>query len=61
MRELLDFDYEPNSEVTNIVVTTELESTILLEALAVELGLESVEYEPEQFPGLIYRGQDHVC
>jgi len=60
MRELLDFDYEPNSEVTNIVVTTELESTILLEALAVELGLESVEYEPEQFPGLIYRGQDHV-
>jgi transcription initiation factor TFIID TATA-box-binding protein len=26
-----------------------------LEALAVALGLEQTEYEPEQFPGLIYR------
>jgi transcription initiation factor TFIID TATA-box-binding protein len=26
-----------------------------LEALALQLGLEYVEYEPEQFPGLIYR------
>jgi transcription initiation factor TFIID TATA-box-binding protein len=23
--------------------------------LAVHLGLENIEYEPEQFPGLIYR------
>nr|AWM95337.1 putative transcription factor [uncultured microorganism] len=26
-----------------------------LNALAIGLGLEQVEYEPEQFPGLIYR------
>ncbi len=26
-----------------------------LEALAIALGLEHTEYEPEQFPGLIYR------
>ena len=26
-----------------------------LNALAIGLGLESTEYEPEQFPGLIYR------
>jgi transcription initiation factor TFIID TATA-box-binding protein len=27
-----------------------------LSSLSVELGLENVEYEPEKFPGLIYRG-----
>jgi len=26
-----------------------------LNTLAIGLGLEAVEYEPEQFPGLIYR------
>jgi transcription initiation factor TFIID TATA-box-binding protein len=33
-----------------------------LNALAIGLGLESTEYEPEQFPGLIYRppGADSV-
>jgi len=29
-----------------------------LNALAIGLGLEVVEYEPEQFPGLIYRPAD---
>jgi transcription initiation factor TFIID TATA-box-binding protein len=33
-----------------------------LNALAIGLGLEKTEYEPEQFPGLIYRpsGADSV-
>jgi transcription initiation factor TFIID TATA-box-binding protein len=26
--------------------------------LAISLGLESTEYEPEQFPGLVYRAPD---
>jgi transcription initiation factor TFIID TATA-box-binding protein len=26
-----------------------------LDALAIGIGLEKTEYEPEQFPGLIYR------
>lgn len=55
MQELLEFDYTPKSKVTNIVVTTTLGMNIQLEPLALQLGLERVEYEPEQFPGLIYR------
>jgi transcription initiation factor TFIID TATA-box-binding protein len=26
-----------------------------LNSIAITLGLENVEYEPEQFPGLVYR------
>ena len=39
----------------NIVAKYDLEMEINLSKLAVHLGLENIEYEPEQFPGLIYR------
>jgi transcription initiation factor TFIID TATA-box-binding protein len=58
MQDLLEFDFTPESRVSNIVVTTNLNTNISLEALALQLGLERVEYEPEQFPALIYRDQD---
>lgn len=32
-----------------------------LSALATGLGLEVMEYEPEQFPGLVYRLHGHAC
>ena len=60
MRDILNFSYEPESEITNIVATADSETEIPLEILTLELGVESVEYEPEQFPGLIYRKDDHV-
>jgi transcription initiation factor TFIID TATA-box-binding protein len=60
MRELLKFDYEPTTEIKNIVATAELDSLPPLEAIAIGLGLERTEYEPEQFPALIHRGQDAV-
>jgi transcription initiation factor TFIID TATA-box-binding protein len=60
MRGLLDFDYEPTAEIKNIVATAEIDSILPLEAIAVGLGLELTEYEPEQFPALIYRGGDSV-
>ncbi|MDL0144531.1 TATA-box-binding protein [Halobacterium salinarum] len=60
MQELLEFDYEPTAEITNIVATAELDSLPSLEAIAIELGLEQTEYEPEQFPALIYRGGESV-
>lgn len=60
MRELLDFEYEPASEISNIVATSDLSSPIPLELLTLELGMDAVEYEPEQFPALMYRGADHV-
>jgi transcription initiation factor TFIID TATA-box-binding protein len=35
--------------------------SINLNAIAIGLGLENVEYEPEQFPGLVYRlGEPNV-
>jgi transcription initiation factor TFIID TATA-box-binding protein len=58
MRDLLEFDFTPESKVSNIVVTTALNRNVQLEALALQLGFEHVEYEPEQFPGLIYRDSD---
>jgi transcription initiation factor TFIID TATA-box-binding protein len=60
MRELLDFEYEPAVEISNIVATSDLRSPIPLELLTLELGMDAVEYEPEQFPALLYRGPDHV-
>lgn len=39
----------------NAVFLENLDTTVQLEALAIHLGLENVEYEPEQFPGLVYR------
>lgn len=41
-------------QVTSVFME-DLSREINLEALAIALGLEHTEYEPEQFPGLIYR------
>ena len=43
------------SVVQNIVATSDLGGELNLNEVAVGLGLENVEYEPEQFPGLVYR------
>jgi transcription initiation factor TFIID TATA-box-binding protein len=45
----------PKIEVQNIVASSDLEAEINLNAIAVTLGLDRVEYEPEQFPGLVCR------
>jgi len=45
----------PKIEVQNIVATSDLGCEINLNSIAVTLGLDRVEYEPEQFPGLVYR------
>ncbi len=45
----------PKIQVQNIVATSDLESEINLNTIAVTLGLDRVEYEPEQFPGLVCR------
>ena len=46
---------DPDITVQNIVSSADLRHTLNLNALAIGLGLEDVEYEPEQFPGLVYR------
>lgn len=45
--------------VQNYVCTEDLGETLNLNALAIGFGLEQTEYEPEQFPGLIYRPEGH--
>ncbi len=41
--------------VQNMVATADLGGELNLTETATGLGLENVEYEPEQFPGLVYR------
>lgn len=49
---------DPNLDIKNVVTVGDLERELNLEALSISLGLERVEYEPEQFPGLVYRPSD---
>lgn len=48
-------------ETKNVVCTGELADELNLDAVAIGLGLENTEYEPEQFPGLIYRPSSSSC
>lgn len=45
----------PDIAVQNVVTSADLGQPLNLNAIAIGLGLEDVEYEPEQFPGLVYR------
>jgi transcription initiation factor TFIID TATA-box-binding protein len=45
----------PPYEVQNIVASSDLGQPIDLTSVVLSLGLETVEYEPEVFPGLVYR------
>jgi len=59
LRELgIDVASNPPVEVQNIVSSASLEQSLNLNAIAIGLGLEQIEYEPEQFPGLVYRLDD---
>jgi len=49
---------KPEIIVQNIVASSGLGSVLELNAIAVTFGLDHVEYEPEQFPGLVYRMDD---
>ncbi|MHC3378196.1 TATA-box-binding protein [Haloarcula sp. H-GB5] len=60
MESLLDREIEATSKIENIVATDTLGNSVNLETLAIALGLERTEYEPEQFPGLIYRGNNYT-
>jgi transcription initiation factor TFIID TATA-box-binding protein len=48
----------PQITVQNIVASADLHTILNLNAIAIGLGLENIEYEPEQFPGLVYRIDD---
>ncbi len=48
----------PKVAVTNIVCSYDIGRFINLNRVVAKLSLEAIEYEPEQFPGLVYRIKD---
>ena len=53
----LGMDIHKNLDIVvqNMVAMANLEGELNLTEVATGLGLENIEYEPEQFPGLVYR------
>ncbi len=46
---------EPRVAITNMVCSYDMGNKINLNKVVMTLSLENIEYEPEQFPGLVYR------
>jgi transcription initiation factor TFIID TATA-box-binding protein len=51
-------DEHPEFKVQNIVASANLGRELNLGSIVVGLKLEGMEYEPEVFPGLVYRIKD---
>lgn len=51
----IDVPDAPTLRVQNIVSSDDLGSALHLNPTAIALDLERVEYEPEPFPGVVYR------
>jgi len=51
----MDIHKDQEIVVQNMVATANLGGELILTETAIGLGLENIEYEPEQFPGLFYR------
>ena len=47
-------------EIRNLVYMADYDRELELNAVAVGMGLENAEYEPEQFPGVIFRPPSEV-
>ena len=52
------WNYTDDIILQNLVITHDVGATLNLPYLSVALPMERTEYEPEQFPGLIYRLDD---
>lgn len=48
----------PKIAITNMVCSYDLGRYINLNKVVIALNVENIEYEPEQFPGLVYRIKD---
>jgi len=54
----IDLPTEYHTGVENIVASTQIEAKEKLNLEHIAYNLENAEYEPEQFPGLVYRISD---
>lgn len=61
--ELKDSEIDDEFKIQNVVCTAELDDDldVNLNTLAIGLGMEKTEYEPEQFPGLVFRPDSSNC
>lgn len=51
-------DFSPDEIlIQNIVISGDFHTELDLDMLSVGIGLENCEYEPEQFPGMIFRSE----
>jgi transcription initiation factor TFIID TATA-box-binding protein len=58
----LGVNYEgSNFGVRNLVCVCDIGDRIDLNRLMIEIGLENAEFEPEQFPGLVYHPPEYDC
>jgi transcription initiation factor TFIID TATA-box-binding protein len=51
----IDIPKKLEYKIQNIVTSADLATAINLNKIAVGFNLDKIEYEPEQFPGLVYR------
>lgn len=60
---ILELPIDDRFYVQNMVCVSEIDGVdgLDLNAASIGLGLEKTEYEPEQFPGLIYRPEGSNC
>lgn len=58
---IIEDSFEPPFGINNLVFIGDLGSTVELKALFIRLGLENAEFEPEQFPGIVYRPDEFDC
>lgn len=58
---LLNTQEDTGFRVQNIVCQADMGGPVNLNAVMIALGMEDTEYEPEQFPGLIYRPSNFNC
>lgn len=54
---IIDTEVVSAPKIQNIVGMDDFHMDISLSRIVVALQMENVEYEPEQFPGVIYRGK----
>lgn len=50
-----DIPDDPMCNIQNMVISADLGVHVNLNKIAMSLSLDKIEYEPEQFPGLVYR------
>ena len=58
---IISDDIDDEFSIQNFVCQGDTGRTVNLSAAAIGLGLERTEYEPEQFPGLVYRPDEYDC